>query len=231
MVWHLDPMAFHLADSGEVACEGYTRAVLAVERKASLLESLRHLVRKPAFASKVFLQAIVVHALHAFGHVPGAMLDQVGRERLRVESDHLVCTLDRKADIAADTKICVDCQPTVHRWLSPHHSSGRITRSIADGTGNLRAEFRRLERVQYESEIQQVTRDVVARPDLYAASPGFVPAAVVDSACAPEVLGATIAMLLALGEVACCTMTAVGYEREHARFVDLLLEKQQGEKK
>jgi hypothetical protein len=225
VVWHVDPMAFHLAESGEVACEGYARAVLAVERKASLLESLRHLVRKPAFASKAFLQALVVHALHASGHVPGSMLDQVGRERLCIESDHLAVTLDRKADIAADVKICVDCQPTVHRWLSPHHSSGRITRSIADGAGNLRAEFRRLERVQYESEIQQVTRGIAAHPDLYAAVPGFVPAEVVDAACAAEALGATIAMLLALGEVACCTKTAAGYQREHARFVELLLEK------
>ena len=231
VVWYIDPMAFHLNEAGEIACDGYREAVLAVERKASLLESLRPLVRKPGYASKAFLQAVVVHSLHGLAHVPGALLDQVGRERLRIESDHLAVTLDRKADVAADVKICVDCQPTVHRWLSPHHKSGLVARSIVDERGELRAEFRGLARLQYESEVQQVVDGAGTQPGRYAPAPGFVPAGAVEAACAPGVLGATIAMLLALGEVRCCEMSAATYRSEHERFAGLLAGKNEGDKK
>lgn len=210
VVWDVDPEAFQLNDDKRIDCEGYTRAVLAVEPKAEHLSSLDHYLHHPLFASKLFLQAVVLHAMHAC-MANGAVLDEPGRRALDVARDALACTLDRKKDVRYPTKVCVDCQPLVHRWLSPHHKSGRVTRSIVDEAGAIRAEFRGLGFIQDESELHRVAADLPKRPSWYAPRPGFVPAATVEALCEPARLGVTIAMLLGEGLLACCTMSPGRY--------------------
>lgn len=123
--------------------------MLSVEPKAEHLTSLDKYLHNPRFASKLVLEALVLHAMHAH-MVNGTVMDDPCRRSLGIGRDAWSCTLDRTKDPQYPSKVTVDCQPLVHRWLSPHHKSGRITRSIVDETGTLRPEFRTLSFVQDE---------------------------------------------------------------------------------
>jgi hypothetical protein len=224
VVWDVDLEAFGLDEGdGMVALAGYRAAVLAAEPKAEHLESLRQYVRKPGFASRLFLEAAVLHAMQTeMGN--GTVLDDDGRRVLGAARDSLACTLVRK-DVDSYQKVVVDCQPLDHRWLSPHHKSGRVARSIVDGAGAIRQEFRSLARLQDQSELRFAAEEVAKQPDRYAPRPGFVPAAAIRAACEPRVLGATITALLAEGHVACCTMPATRYTDLHGYYAGFLEQK------
>jgi len=219
VAWDVDPEAFQLGEDGQIDLAGYVLAVLAIEPKADRLESMRQYVHKPRFASKLFLAALVLHAMHT--QMEGGILDDAGRRALGADRDTLACTLARK-DSQYPNKITVDCQPLVHRWLSPHHKTGRVTRSIVDEAGAIRQGFRVLSRVQVESELWHAAGDLPKRPERYAAQPGFVTRAAVEALVGPRELGATIAMLLAEGDVPCCTMVAQRYEDLHDYYAEFL---------
>ena len=226
VVWDVDPEAFQLGgDDGSIVLPGYRLAVLAVEPKAEYLTSLDPYIHKPKFASKLFLEAVVLHAMHT-QMAAGAVLDNGGRASLGITRDSSTCTLDRK-DMHYPNKVTVDCQPVVHRWLSPHHKSGRITRSVVDETGSVRPEFRELARVQQESELWYAAGDIPKRPERYAPHPGYVPEATIEALVEARQLGATIAMLLGEGIVPCCTMPAERYVELHSYYVGFLEQKKE----
>ncbi len=227
VVWDVDPDAFQLGGGdGSIVLPGYKLAVLAVEPKAGHLTSLDQYIHSPRFASKLFLEAVVLHAMHTqMGN--GAIIDDVGRRALDITRDSLTCTLDRNKDVRYPTKVTVDCQPAVHRWLSPHHKSGRVTRSMVDEAGAIRREFRELARVQDQSELWYAAKELPKAPERYAPRPGFVPEAVVEALVEPRQLGATIAMLLAEGLVAFCTMSAARYAELHEYYAGFLEQKKE----
>jgi hypothetical protein len=233
VVWNVDADAFQLGgEDGSIVLPGYKLAVLSVEPKAEHLTSLDKYLHNPRFASKLVLEALVLHAMHAH-MVNGTIMDDQCRRALEIGRDAWSCTLDRTKDPQYPSKVTVDCQPLVHRWLSPHHKSGRVTRSIVDETGTLRPEFRTLAVIQDESELHHVVDELPKKPERFAPHPGFVPGETIEALCEPRALGATIAMLLGEGTGPCCTLTAQKYADLHKYYRGFLEErakKEEGEK-
>jgi len=218
--WNVEPSAFQLDEgTGRVDIPAYLRAVRAVDRTAGFTKTSRRYVADPDYASRLVLEALILRA--KFTTMAGKLLDKRAMARLGVEADHHAITVSRFDPLGA-LKIIIDCQPTVHRWFSPHAKSGRVGIPLTDADGAIKKSMREYDQVQIDAEISAVTAAMMVNPLVYRESPGLVTRDMVAAACEPDALGGDICVLLDEGQANACVMDAGAYASRRQYFIDEL---------